>query len=76
MHRTPAHVAAAACLCACRMASSGDAHSNSSQFYITLRALPFFDLKRVAFGQVVIGFEVLDLINNVRACLLLCGDGG
>lgn len=50
-----------------RMASSGDAHSNNSQFYITLRALPFLDGKRVAFGQVVMGLEVLDLINNVRA---------
>ena len=28
-------------------------HTNSSQFYITLTAIPYFDYKNVVFGQVI-----------------------
>lgn len=45
------------------MANSGP-HTNSSQFFITMKALPFFDQKNVAFGQVICGFDVLARINS------------
>lgn len=44
--------------------SSNGAHSNGSQFYITLKPLPSLDGKRVVFGKVRSGRAVLDWINN------------
>lgn len=46
------------------MSSSG-AHTNGSQFYITLKALPNLDGKRVVFGKVRVGDSVLKRINEV-----------
>ncbi|NXC44709.1 PPIL6 protein, partial [Penelope pileata] len=40
-------------------------HSNSSQFYITLQAIPYLDKKCVAFGQLVEGTEVLQRLEDV-----------
>lgn len=46
------------------MASSGP-HTNGSQFFITMRPLPCFDGKRVAFGRVVSGFKGLTVLNEL-----------
>lgn len=46
------------------MANVG-AHSASSQFYVTLRALPSFDLKSVAFGRLIDGSSVLDFLGSL-----------
>jgi len=43
------------------MANTGP-HSAHSQFYVTTRALPSFDCKSVAFGRLIDGSRVLDLI--------------
>ena len=43
-----------------RMANS--ANSNGSQFFITLNATPWLDGANVAFGQVVSGQEIVDLM--------------
>lgn len=47
------------------MANSGP-HTNGSQFFVTLREFPCFDSKKVAFGRVVCGRAILDLINQVE----------
>ncbi len=39
------------------MANTGKSHSNGSQFFVTLQALPWLDRKRVAFGRVVYGLQ-------------------
>ena len=39
-------------------------HSNASQFYITLGPMPLFDQKHVAFGRVVDGMRVAQLISK------------
>lgn len=44
------------------MANNGP-HSNTSQFYVTLRPLPFLDSNKVVFGQVVSGMSVVRRIN-------------
>lgn len=46
------------------MANQGP-HSNQSQFYITMRELPAFDNKCVAFGRVICGHKALHKINSV-----------
>lgn len=43
------------------MANTGP-HSAHSQFYVTLRALPSFDCKSVAFGRLIDGSRVLEFI--------------
>lgn len=48
------------------MGNSGK-NSNTSQFFITFKALPQCDGKHVVFGQVVSGFEVLDALSNVES---------
>ena len=42
------------------------AHSNNSQFYVTLEALPWLDGKKVAFGQVVEGMRVLRVLEKAE----------
>lgn len=46
------------------MGNSGK-NSNTSQFFITFAALPQCDGKHVVFGEVVAGFEVLNLIEQI-----------
>lgn len=46
--------------------ASSQPHANGSQFYITLRELPFLDNKHVAFGRVVCGRKVLSKINSIE----------
>ena len=41
-------------------------HTNASQFYITLRAMPGWDHKYVAFGRVVEGMRALNLLEKVK----------
>ena len=43
------------------MANTGP-HSAHSQFYVTLRALPSFDCKTVAFGRLIDGSRVLEFL--------------
>lgn len=47
------------------MASTGNAHTNGSQFFIALSPMPYMDGKRVAFGQVVSGMRTLRAIENL-----------
>ena len=47
------------------LSMSGNArHSNNSQFFVTLQALPWLDEKRVAFGRVISGMRVLRKIES------------
>ena len=46
------------------MANKGP-HTNGSQFYITLNALPWLDGKRVAFGRVIQGLRVIRRVTKV-----------
>lgn len=41
------------------MANLGEPHTNATQFYITLAPVPWLDGKKVAFGRVIEGMEVL-----------------
>ncbi|EDO41091.1 predicted protein [Nematostella vectensis] len=45
------------------MANKGR-HTNGSQFYITLQPAPWMDTKYVAFGQVIEGLNVLDVLEG------------
>lgn len=63
------------------MANTGP-HSNGSQFLITLRPLPSFNSRMVAFGRVVGGWDVVMQINNTECrnqrpfepqCVVSCG---
>jgi len=45
------------------MANQGP-HTNASQFYITMKALPTWDHKFVAFGRVIEGMRVLKIIEK------------
>jgi cyclophilin family peptidyl-prolyl cis-trans isomerase len=45
------------------MCSNGP-HTNGSQYFITLKEIPFLDGKKVAFGRVIVGLEVLTMLNN------------
>lgn len=47
------------------MASTGHAHTNSSQWFVTLGPVPSFDRKFVAFGKVVSGMRTLRCIENL-----------
>ncbi|XP_039873722.1 probable inactive peptidyl-prolyl cis-trans isomerase-like 6 isoform X2 [Simochromis diagramma] len=49
------------------MANKG-AHSNGSQFYITLQPTPWMDKTYVAFGQVVEGLDVLRRLEEASTC--------
>uniref|UniRef100_A0A3Q4N2E1 Peptidyl-prolyl cis-trans isomerase n=1 Tax=Neolamprologus brichardi TaxID=32507 RepID=A0A3Q4N2E1_NEOBR len=49
------------------MANKG-AHSNGSQFYITLQPTPWMDKTYVAFGQVVEGLDVLRRLEEAPTC--------
>lgn len=48
------------------MASTG-VHTNNSQFFISLRAMPNLNGRKVAFGRVVLGLKVLRAIGRVEA---------
>jgi cyclophilin family peptidyl-prolyl cis-trans isomerase len=51
------------------MAKDGDAPiGNGSQFFITLRDLPYLDYKKVAFGRVVAGLDVLQAVAGADTC--------
>jgi len=47
------------------MANQGP-HTNASQFYITLKAMPTWDDKYVAFGRVVEGMRTLKILERVQ----------
>lgn len=47
------------------MANSGP-HTNGSQFFVTMKPLPCFDGKYVAFGKMKTGFKVLEMFNNLN----------
>ena len=46
------------------MANQG-AHTNQSQFYVTLEAKPYLDKKYVCFGAVIEGTAILDTLEQV-----------
>ena len=48
-----------------RLFLSSKVHTNGSQFYITLKALPWLDKKRVAFGRVIKGMRIVRLISKL-----------
>lgn len=47
------------------MANDGSAHTNGSQFYVTLRAMSWLDTQRVAFGRVISGMRAVKLASRV-----------
>jgi len=46
-------------------ANNGE-HTNASQYYITLRELPFLDQKYVLFGRIAEGGKILELLNDIE----------
>lgn len=48
------------------MANDGTAHTNGSQFYVTLRPMPWLDTKRVSFGRVISGMRAVKLASRVK----------
>jgi len=46
--------------------STSEPNSNNSQYYITLRPLPSFDGKKVAFGRVISGLPALYQLNELE----------
>lgn len=50
------------------MANEGEPHTNGSQFFVTLRDLPYLDCKKVAFGRIVDGIGVLQAIASAPTC--------
>ena len=40
-------------------------HGNNSQFYVAMKALPWLDCKRVAFGRVVSGMRTMRMVEQV-----------
>eukprot|EP00163_Fabomonas_tropica_P034817 TRINITY_DN986_c0_g1_i2.p1 TRINITY_DN986_c0_g1~~TRINITY_DN986_c0_g1_i2.p1 ORF type:complete len:293 (-),score=73.05 TRINITY_DN986_c0_g1_i2:333-1211(-) len=48
------------------MANNGR-HTNGSQFYVTLKAMPHWDRSMVAFGRVISGMRVLKLMEKMEA---------
>jgi len=48
------------------MANDGTAHTNGSQFYVTLRPMPWLDTKRVGFGRVISGMRAIKLASRVQ----------
>lgn len=46
------------------MANNG-AHSNGSQFFVTLRDLEYLDTRKVAFGKLIYGYETLKKLSKV-----------
>jgi cyclophilin family peptidyl-prolyl cis-trans isomerase len=44
-------------------------NSNTSQFFITLDALPKLNGKHVVFGEIVSGFDILDLLEEIGSPL-------
>ena len=48
------------------MANSGP-HSNHSQFYVTLRPMPWLDTKNVAFGRVIQGMRTVNVVSKTNA---------
>ena len=47
------------------MANKGP-NTNNSQFFITFKELPELDDKHVAFGEIIEGYEILDIFNNLN----------
>ena len=50
------------------MANTGP-HTGASQFYVTLRDMPSFDYKSVAFGRLIDGGKVLDFVGSLETSL-------
>lgn len=48
------------------MANDGTVHTNASQFYVTLRPMPWLDTKRVGFGRVISGMRAIKLASRVQ----------
>jgi len=48
------------------MANDGTVHTNASQFYVTLRPMPWLDTKRVGFGRVISGMRAIKLSSRVQ----------
>jgi len=48
------------------MANDGTHHTNGSQFYVTLRPMPWLDTKRVGFGRVISGMRAIKLASRVQ----------
>merc|ERR1719326_991139 len=47
------------------MANDGTVHTNGSQFYVTLRPMPWLDTKRVGFGRVISGMRAIKMAGRV-----------
>jgi|GEM_PF-2785862 len=47
------------------MANDGKPHTNGSQFFVTLNALPWLDKKRVAFGRIQYGMKTFRSIERL-----------
>lgn len=47
------------------MANRGTPNSNNSQFSITFTEAPWLDDKSVVFGQVIDGFNVVKMLNQI-----------
>ena len=48
------------------MVSGNERHSNTTQFYITVNPMSYFNGKQVVFGRVISGFDCIKLINQLQ----------